>query len=531
VKTQAQTPPVQGDAAPNTDHRRRRWPQHEGVLLYLFAILNALCFVWGYRFLPLQDYPDWLYQGTLLSQAIRGTLSEQYRVVPYPVPNAISTLVIGLLGLVFRPEVAGKLTLTLYVLAFIAGSAYLFTSTGGRLGPLFCIPLALLFSGFFFHGYLSYLLALGPLFFGIGYLIRRREEPASVSTGVVLATSLLLYLSHALVYAAWLLFLGLFFAGRPSRRLAARLLLALAPSLVLLAIYVLQTAQGAGDTRVFYGERWLAGKLGTLFPTFHLFHGFYPVTSALDPGVALFGKLNQGFALLVGLTCLWGAVAAWRDADCRLPLAAGGAFLAVYLLSPRYLAGNVLPDLRFLFPALWMLLAYGAPALDRRLGPVGRRVGWRLGGGVLFLQAFFLHGHAGVCAWRAEAVYREMRTAIGDQPFREVFESHFNYEGRFRRVYHLPRHIAVHSPLSRLPYYLHIEQGSDAPIFATGILKETAPRPPLDSVTALRNLPEEPEFLVTLGGDAGNRFIAGMLSDRYEVERAGRYAIVLKRRQ
>jgi hypothetical protein len=529
VRAQTQILPTQDDAAPDSGSRRRRW-LHDGGILLPLVILNALCFVWGYRFLPLQDYPDWLYQGTLLSQAIKGTLSEHYRVVPYPVPNAISTLLIGLLGLVFRPEVAGKLTLTLYVLTFIAGSAYLFTSTGGRLGPVFCIPLALLFSGFFFHGYLSYLLALCPLFFGIGYLLRQHEERASVSVGVVLAASLLLYLSHALAYAAWLVFLGLFFAARPSRRLAGRLLLALAPSLALLAVYVLQTAQGAGDTRIFYGERWLAGKLGTLFPSFHLFHGFYPVTSALDPGVALFGKLNQGFALLVGLACLWGAVAAWRDAHPRLPLAAGGAFLGIFLLSPRYLAANVLPDLRFLFPALWMLLAYGAPALDRRLGPNARRVGWMLGGGVLILQAFFLHGHAGVCAWRAEAVYGEMREAIGDRHFRAVFESHFNYEGRFRRVYHLPRHIAVHSPLSRLAYYLHIEQGSDAPIFATGIVKEIAPSPPLDSVSALRYLPEEPECLVTLGGDAGNRFIAGVLSHRYGIERAGRYAIVMERR-
>ena len=38
------------------------------------VLASALLFVWGHRFLPLQDYPDWLLQGELFADLLQDRL-------------------------------------------------------------------------------------------------------------------------------------------------------------------------------------------------------------------------------------------------------------------------------------------------------------------------------------------------------------------------------------------------------------------------------------------------------------------------
>ena len=92
------------------------------LIIYISFIINAIVFIWFFRFLPMQDYPDWLYQGYIFSQAMKGQPIFDFQIIDYPVANSVSTFFIGLFSLFLHTEISGKLFLTIYVFIFTFGS-------------------------------------------------------------------------------------------------------------------------------------------------------------------------------------------------------------------------------------------------------------------------------------------------------------------------------------------------------------------------------------------------------------------------
>src|SRR5437016_4332685 len=93
--------------------------------LQILLIAGFLPFIWLYRFPPLQDYPDWMYQGWVFSRLLSADAPKGYAMANFPVPNSTGTVVMGLFGLVLSPEIAGKIFLSVAVVVFAAGSLYL----------------------------------------------------------------------------------------------------------------------------------------------------------------------------------------------------------------------------------------------------------------------------------------------------------------------------------------------------------------------------------------------------------------------
>ena len=191
--------------------------------LVAFALANALWLIWSSRFPPFQDYPDWVYQGWLLSRIISGHAMSGYTVAHYPVPTTSVTLALGLLDLAIAPQISGKILLTLIVGLFVFGSIYLLKSLNrSERNPLLLVPLVLVFNFSLLFGGLACALGLGGFFVYAGYLFRRSPRPETINPLIVLIASCALFLTHIADYGAAGLVTAAILITQPDRLMLRR---------------------------------------------------------------------------------------------------------------------------------------------------------------------------------------------------------------------------------------------------------------------------------------------------------------------
>jgi hypothetical protein len=506
--------------------------------VYALAGLNALAFVWLYRFPPLLDYPDWLLQGGLLARALRGDRLSGYAVNPWPVPNAASTLVIGALAQVVDVEAAGKLLLSLYVVLWLVGSIYLIGSLApapaalpGPLGPgipaLAGVPALFVLNFSFFHGNVNFALGTALLFLALGLLIRHRDCLARVPIGPLALLAALIALSHGGSYFTLGLAIGVLAAARPSPAAFARLAVALAPSALLLLPYALRRASagGAAITPAPSLSYLLKGKVASVPGYFAPFQGFYPFDD-LDRGLlTIAAGLNVAVTvalLLLGALSVWRAARAPRRETGLIALLA--AFALIYVVSPVAIGDFGSPGERLLYPALLLTLALGA---GRPLWP---RAGALLSlaiGALLALQALFWHLHGARVA--AELARVHARLVALDLPagYHVVREDVFDV-GRPARAAK-PFYLPVHEVLFRVPYYRALARGEHVPIFQTGLLTDLVPEPDLSTRSAVLATVQPGQAVVILGDDAGVAAIVGVLGSPFRPLLRERLVAVLQR--
>lgn len=273
-----------------------------GVYLGVIAVVLLLL----QPFPVLHDYPEWMYQGHIVYSLITGAsrYADMYELVNNPVPNALSQAGIALLNHVVSPVVAGKFWLAVYLL--------LAALTGILVGRkchavvqvlfIFCIALG---SGFW-NGYINF--QFGLLFFTLFVL----SNKATHSVWRILAFSVVIYFSHASVFAAFVIYVAAC-SFVPERRVTA--LLALVPTLVLLLWYsvVRVLADSSYNTSVGSLMQWLQYKIYTMAKQ-GPFHNFI-----LADGQSFLGDVNYlyvtGFVLnfiVVVLIGVWMLFVAWR---------------------------------------------------------------------------------------------------------------------------------------------------------------------------------------------------------------------------
>lgn len=120
-------------------------------ITFAACILTALALIWSYRFLPLSDYPDWVFEGTVVAKLLRGKALASYSFKRYPVPYSGTVATLGLLDLILAPEISGKIVLSLSVILMALSSTYLLRSLRRDVAnPLLLIPLLFLLNTFFF---------------------------------------------------------------------------------------------------------------------------------------------------------------------------------------------------------------------------------------------------------------------------------------------------------------------------------------------------------------------------------------------
>jgi len=331
----------------------------------LFAALLGLSLVpvWIVRYPPLQDYPDWLLQAQILRRLHDPAFgfADYYAVLAAPVPNSGSVALIYLFSFLAPIEVAGKLALSVYLLALPLSALYfLRAAQRGRPSAIeFLCPL-LAYNYFFYMGYLSYLLGLVLLFLLLGYVWRRWPDPSRANVLVLALGALVLFLVHLIPWAtlgfvvgSW----GLLWRRRPGGgRVLRWLALAFLPSLGLFAAYAASGAQAV--IGVPYPDPFLklASYVEPLLPAF----GLRPWPDIAPPLLVNLVVLT-GVGLVAGVA----AKAAHRQSavmgmallDPTLLSVAFGLLVLITVL-PAWLAGVLRPDERLTIPAV--LLALGA---------------------------------------------------------------------------------------------------------------------------------------------------------------------------
>ena len=99
---------------------RRNWK-----ILVLAALTAVPLFT--VRFLPVFDYPHWVYQAHVLTHYAH--YREWYHISWAPTPNLGSTVALLLLTPLFGAELGAKLLLALYAFAMVVAFAYLVRGT------------------------------------------------------------------------------------------------------------------------------------------------------------------------------------------------------------------------------------------------------------------------------------------------------------------------------------------------------------------------------------------------------------------
>ncbi len=256
----------------------------------------------------LHDYPEWMYQGHIVHALLTDSssaLTQHFEWVPIPVPNSISQLAIGALNFIVSPVVAGKVWLGGYFLlvlvtCFAAFKAHRF---GGAMQWLFTITIA--FGPGFWNGYINFQVGLLLLALFIVTGLRR-------SMVWVFVFSILIYFSHASVFAAFICYVVL------TERLDDRrpgVVVAILPSLALLLWYTSARLLSGGGQNIGLDSipEWVQYKLYTLAKQ-GPFHNFIRPDGESLLATAD-GLYKLGFAInfiVAGLIGLWLMLIVWR---------------------------------------------------------------------------------------------------------------------------------------------------------------------------------------------------------------------------
>lgn len=337
---------------------------------YAAVALALVVLVLAAREVYLLDLPAWVYQGAVLAELAAGRPAGAYALVPYPVPNALSTVFFALTAPLLGPVGAGKAFVALYLAAALA-VAYALSRAAepGTAARRAAVLAATLFvSSSFWNGYLNFQVGLvvGAAFVAL-WLRRGRPGPLAV-----LAFTVGLFFTHAIPFAVVALGVGL----DALRRRDVRTLAALVPPAALTAWYVAGRLGAASDE---FREAVIApeGLLYTL-----LYKGYtvlklgpFQHVVGLDgrgyleavPG--LYGALlalSATFVAALAAGVVWGVVWVFRAGGSRRWAAGYGVGVAVTaLLMPAFALNVINPGERVAACAALLLVA--VVPLPRRL--------------------------------------------------------------------------------------------------------------------------------------------------------------------
>jgi hypothetical protein len=441
------------------------------------CIVSGLALIWRHRFLPISDYPDWLFEGEIVSELFQGQSFPSYTFSHYPIPNSGVVVLLGLLDCVFSPEVSGKIVLSLSIILFLFSSTYLLTSLArDRHNPLVLIPLLFVCNTYFFWGEISYVFALSIFFFYCAYLFRRIDRSKPYSWPLISALLIAIFFFHFLPYAAAVLVSLIFLIAESQMDALRSAALSLAPSLGLTIWYVLErlSQTGAGPGWTFWTLHRLAGRW---IAAFSPFPEFMPWVAAQSPGMtaaALLNLLVTGLLTLVVPACLL----FWTNGHSRNRgvLAAAVGCLVAVIASGYAVSGLTSPGERFLYPAIWIGMCWLiGESLPHKGSFVNRSLTLLsvllIAGQIVFLQINVAKASNGLAV-----LYDELRAAKSHAEFCDTYESYIreSWDKPHRRGFDLL--LTNHASAPRLPYYLCLERNEDAPIFATSILNYSGDR-------------------------------------------------------
>jgi hypothetical protein len=454
--------------------------RHVFELLLGFVVVSSdIWFIWRVRFFPSVDYPAWLYQGLVFSRYLQKQAVPGYALKHYPIPNAISTVILGVLDLWFRAETSGKILLSLSVTLFVLGAIYLLAwRTERYAGEAVCaVSLGYALSAHVFRGNLNYVIAVGLMCLYLGY-VSRRWSTANAATVLMSALFLILiFVAHLLPYVVAVV--ATFFIALVSDRPTAaikRTIIVSAPSLGLLAWYAL--ARRAAHEVVLRVNPWQGWSFKFLESRFaeavSLFQRFPPWQGRPTISLSVFAVADM---LLCGaaavLCCSPMLLIGRRDKSIprydRALLMAGLVCTIVFVGAPVNFGDVWAPGGRFLIPGCLLVL-----------GPVMRYGSEKYGNPVrliacliLILQATYLQLRVSQASEGLEGAFENLSATTSREEFCKIYRAELDQTWPVGRQSLYQRMPYVMPLVVELPYYFYFERESPsaAPGFSTGILR------------------------------------------------------------
>jgi hypothetical protein len=426
--------------------------RRERLLFLLLAIVQAAP-IWMVRRLPMQDLPQHLAKLRALISIDDPAMGLQalYRIAWLPAPY-VSFYAFGAgVGAWLGTDVAVRLWLTLYAVAFPLAVRYWLQQVRPGAPALAWWGLALVFHPFYYLGFTNLLMGLPLCFLGLALVARDLAGRGSRASRLLAgAVALLIYLTHPFVFLLFGFVVLLHAAtARVDRRARLRALAALVPAAIAFAVWGVALSRAgtfAAPPREATGILW--------YPpwTTAEYLGRFLAGPYASPGKDLAALAWLGAAL--GVTLL--RPRAERDARGsapwsfpRLAALAGGVALLMFLLPFKFTYANYI-NLR---PAPFLAALLIAVLPVQRVGGIGGRV-------LAAALALVLLAIATVYHLKLDRELLPFETVLARmEPGKRVLPLVFDSEGEsFRGDWFL-------DPLLHVPAYYHAEKGGAGPYF------------------------------------------------------------------
>jgi len=325
--------------------------------LHIFFLSLIAVYIFSFHYLPLQDFPQWIYHGHVFNQMVfhGNDFGGYFSFHHYIPPNASATVLIGLLELPFSPMIAGKLFLFISMILLYAGSWRVLTTLARSDHLLFAvISFSCCFNLFFYGGFLNFLFGLGIALLGISYILDKRSNAALY---LLMFFFLLCYLSHfASLLVLMVPVLSLILCDR-NPKFVRKVLLALLPSLVIFIHYYFTkdlatlSPEGPGGQNYFYS---LWGAISHFPSTVMPFHR---IRSVLESSLLEY-LTNYPFALFFIAGVMIFVVRALIKRDFSLLSTIGLITTVLVIFSPTYLGGLFSIGQRFVILLWFVVVVY-----------------------------------------------------------------------------------------------------------------------------------------------------------------------------
>ena len=372
----------------------KRWSRAAEVyaagLFFAYAVL-----IFAHRGGPsLTDYANWTYQGELLRAHLLGLPDPAHRLKSYPVPNSLTTIGIGLLGLALPWLVAAKVWLVVQLGLCFAAMRYLLRTVAAPAAAWIVVPQAVFLNVNFWYGFMNFELGLAWVMVFAALLLRRLRGDR-VHAWVLAAMLVLVFFTHMIPFCFCVLLLG-FYALQAGR---LRELWVAAPSVLLTIWYVLGRFLLAGNADGQAGMQETVRNYSAAFWVFkaNSYAKSFGFVNPLGFDQVVFGRWGF-YALLLAEACLAAAVA-WGLLRVASTVIRGkssdrffwlglGLMAPVYLLAPGAALGISDPGARVLQTALALGLALCWPGMRKPLRVVAGSCAVLLaaGGLIMFLD-------------------------------------------------------------------------------------------------------------------------------------------------
>lgn len=367
------------------------------IAAILVTILNV-SLIWAFRFLPLYDYPIWLYEVHLMRELSQPWFSMVYEVVSAPVPNLGLVGIVWVLSFVVPLEAAGKIFLTLCVIGMPWAFWYCARRIAGNVEtPVACFGFPFAFNIFFFGGQ-AFLFGFAVLLFVIGFFFPKLNALKTRDWAVLSILFLILYFVHAIAFVlAVVVFLGAIATSESRQRKLALFVMSLVPALICTTWYYIGATSTSGTELQWslWGVAQNVVKSPLLFIKSFGIPTPFPLT------------LLNGFWALALLFLVFAAVMRARTSkacDKRFTIPIIILFVLMFLL-PEVLFGVYRPGARFSFPLMFLILL----SVSRiQLSTQWRTVAVTVAAGVLLYNIF----HFASVNRQMSELYDDLQTSV-----------------------------------------------------------------------------------------------------------------------